>query len=271
MFRIQDIKGTGDHIIAYKIIEKQYIDNVVNRGQIFFGLLDDYRRMEEDGKHEIGDFHEAALTNYIYEYIEIDGSYEEIHGPNAGNNIRMNANQCAFCFYMIGLKSYDNGSDGRYRFCIPYSELKKICKDKGGIENCAIIVFDRDTITKIYNSLKVRGLPYAGGKIIYDDFNYIPEHTDIHSWQYALECCFHKQKQYAYQNEFRIVALNDKKEPIKDLLIDVAENEIQVLNLKDGCNFCSCIEVTSNKVSERIVKVRFNIEHTLEAVNINET
>lgn len=164
MFDIQNIKGTGDHIIAYKIIEKKYIDNIVNRGQIYFGLLENYRRMEQQDKREIGDFFEAALTNYIAEYIMIDGSYEEIHGPNVGNHIRINANQCAFCFYMVGLKSYNKGIDDKYRFRIPCSDLKKMCSDKGGIENCAIVIFDSVSIAKIYKSLKDRGLPYRGGK-----------------------------------------------------------------------------------------------------------
>lgn len=270
MFKIQNIKGTGDHIVAYKIIEKKYIDNMVNRGQIYFGLLEDYRRMEQYGKHEIGDYYEAALTNNIYEYILIDGSYEEFHGPNVGNHIRINANQCAFCFYMVGLKSYNKGIDGRYRFRIPCSDLEKMCNDKGGIENCAIVIFDRASIKKIYKRLKSMGLLYRGGKIIYDDLNYIPENTDTWSSKYALECCFHKQKQYTYQNEFRIAVLNREKKPIDDLFIEVEEKEFQVLTLKEGCDFCSCIAVKPNKKSEKIVEVSFHIEHTLKATT-NET
>ena len=270
MFRIQDIKGTGDHIIAYKIIEKKYIDSIAKRGQIYFGLLEDYRKMEDQGKHEIGDCYEAALTNKVHEYINIGGEYQEIHGPHAGNNIRINANQCAFCFYMVGLKSFIHEADDRYRLCIPYHELKVLCKDKGGIENCAIIIFDSDTVIKIYDALKGRGFHYAGAKIAYDDYDYIPK-CDIKSQDYALEYCFHKLKQYAYQNEFRIAVLNKEKEPIKDFFIDVEENEIQVLDLKDGYDFCSYVKLTPNIISEKIVEVKFDMEHTLEAVKKHET
>lgn len=266
MFRIQDIKNGEDYIVAFKVIEKQYIDNIVNQGQFYFSLIEDYRKMEGEGNQEIGDRYEASLTTRISEYIKIGGNYEEIHGPNAGNNIRINANQCAFCFYMIGLNSYDNEADNKYRFCIPYSELKNICKDKGGIENCAIIIFDRNTIKKIYSGLKAKGFFFKGSEVVYDDFNYIPENPDVNSWQYALECCFHKRKKHAYQNEFRIVALNDKKEPISDLFIEVGENEIQVIDLKDYCNFCSYIEVTASEVSNNITGVYFSIGHSLEPV-----
>lgn len=271
MFDVQDINGNDDLIIAYKIVEKEYVDRIVNLGHIFFSLVENYRRMEQQDKHEIGDRYEAGLTNYISEYIKLDGKYVEIHGPNVGNNARINANQCAFCFYMVGLKSYDCGVDGKYRFRIPYSDLKKICKDKGGIGNCAIIVFDSNTITKIYDSLKSRGFLYEGGKVIYDDFNYIPKYKDIDSWQYALECCFHKLNCYSYQNEFRIVALNDERRPIADLFIDVDENEIQVLELKDGCDFCSCIEMEAKMISDKIVGVSLHIEHSLETVTTDET
>ena len=171
MFRIQDIKGNGDHLIAYKIVEKKYIDNIVNLGQIYFGLLEDYRKMETQKKHEIGDSFEAAQTIKISSYININGEYEQLHGSIAGNNIRINANQCAFCFYMVGLKSFENKGDDEYSYFIPWQELDMICRDKGGIENCAIIIFSIDTIHKIYAELKKRGFNYAGSKVKYDDYD----------------------------------------------------------------------------------------------------
>lgn len=270
MFRVEDIRGYDDHMIAYKVVEKKYIDNLVNQGQIYFGLLEDYRKMEQENKCQIGDCHEAALTNYICEYVEIDGQYVEIHGPNAGNNIRINANQCAFCFYMVGLKSYIKGADEKYRFCISGTDLEKICIDKGGIENCAIIIFDCDVIEKIYNELKNRKLLFRSHKIIYDDFNYVPK-CNINTELFQLECCFHKQKKYAYQNEYRIAALNNKKKPIDDLFIKVEENDFQVVELKDGHDFCCCVEVNAHKISEKEVLVNFCFEHSLRAVKTNET
>lgn len=265
MFRIEDIKGNNDCIIAYKIVEKQYVDSIVNRGQIYFGLLKDYRRMEAEGKDSIGDRYEASLTTQIMECIgDSQGNYTEIHGSNAGCNIRINANQCAFCCYMVGLKSFEKGVDGKYRLRIPYSDLKRICEDKGGVEKCSIIIFDTRQISKICDSLKRRKLWHDRGKIIYDDYDYIPKNKDIKSPDYALECCFHKQKKYAYQKEFRIAALNTDKKPIDDLFIAVEENDFQVAELKDGYDFCCCVEVQAREIYPRVVEVELNFEHTLE-------
>lgn len=265
MFRIEDIKGNNDCIIAYKIVEKQYVDSIVNRGQIYFGLLEDYRRMEAEGKDSIGDRCEASLTSQIMECIgDSKGNYIEIHGPNAGCNIRINANQCAFCCYMVGLKSFEKGTDGKYRLRISYSDLKRICEDKGGVEKCSIIIFDLNQIIKMYDSLKEKRLPYAGYKIMYDDYDYIPQNKDIKSPGYALECCFHKQKKYAYQKEFRIAALNTDQKPIDDLFIAVEENDFQVAELKDGYDFCCCVEVQAREISPKVVEVELNFEHTLE-------
>lgn len=265
MFRIEDIKGNNDCIIAYKIVEKQYVDSIVNRGQIYFGLLENYRRMAQEGKDSIGDRYEASLTTKIMVCIgDSKGNYKEIHGPNAGCNIQIDKNQCAFCCYVVGLKSFDKGTDGKYRLRIPYSDLKRICEDKGGIEKCSIIIFDLNQIIKIYDSLKEKRLRYAGYKIMYDDYDYIPQNKDIKSPGYALECCFHKQKKYAYQKEFRIAALNTDKKPIDDLFIAVEENDFQVAELKDGYDFCCCVEVQAREISPRVVEAELNFEHTLE-------
>ena len=270
MFQVENIKDNDDYLFAYKIVEKQFIDNIVNKGQIYFSLLGDYRLMAQQNKCEIGDVNEAALTSQVHEYIEIDGQYEEIHGPSAGNNIRINANQCAFCFYMVGLKSFNKTDTQEYMFNIPYIELKKICKDKGGIDNCAIIIFDISVIHKIYDELKSRKLPYAGYKVLYDDFNYIPNNKNINSLSYALECCFHKNNKYSYQNEFRIVAINSEKKPLNDLFIRVDKNDFQVLELKKGFEFYSCTKVQVKKDLEKIAIVQFNSEHGLKAVTKNE-
>ena len=64
--------------------------------------------------------------------------FEEIHGHKTGNNIRINANQCAFCCYGIGLKRFGKESETKYIHEIPESLLTELCRDKGGVENCAI-------------------------------------------------------------------------------------------------------------------------------------
>lgn len=270
MFKIEDIRGTGDYILAYKIIENQYIENFLDRGQIYFGLLQDYRKMENEDKRDIGDSNEAALTNQVLQYVDMNGEWEEIHGPNVGNTVRINANQCAFCFYMVGLKSFDKQEENKYRFLIDYSTLEKFCADKGGVANCSIIIFWADTIQGIYNALKERNFPYAGGKIMYDNLDYQPQY-DIGSWQYALECCFHKRKKYSYQNEFRIVALNTQNSAIDDLFVESIKQDIQVLALKPRCDFQCDVDIHAEKVADKMMGVSFSFTHSLKMVMDNET
>ena len=269
MFNVDDISGIGDHILAYKIVEKKYVENIVNRGQIYFGLLENYRRMENISGNSIGDRYEASLSTMIAEYIKIDGKYVEIHGPTTGCNARINANQCAFCFYMVGLKAFDKCTDGRYTYTISSSDLDVLCQDKGGVENCAIITFDINTIGKIYDELKQRKLYFASNKVIYDDFHYKPENP-IDSWKYAIECAFHKLKIFSYQNEFRIVALNTAKQPIDDLFIDVTPDDFQVLSLKSGHDFCSNIELQVSPIDDKIVGVHFTFSQNLQTNGNNK-
>ena len=219
MFRIEDIKNNDDYVVFFKIIEKKYINNFLKEGQIYFGLLDDYRKMEGQGQQSVGDSYEASLTQKVQIYIGFnDSDFEEIHGHKAGNNIIINAKQCAFCCYAVGLKRFDKVSETTYIHEIPASLLAEMCRDKGGVENCAIIMFDDEFIHQILDELKTKKLSYMSKKVSYDDYDYIPQ-FDIHSKEYLLDCCFHKRSKYKYQNEFRIAVLNKENAPIKDLLV----------------------------------------------------
>ena len=62
MFRIENIKDNDDFVVFFKIIEKKYINNFLKEGQIYFGLLDDYRKMEGQGQQSVGDSYEASFT-----------------------------------------------------------------------------------------------------------------------------------------------------------------------------------------------------------------
>ncbi len=263
MFDVGMLCGTNDHILGYKIVEKKYVKNIVKDGQIYFGLLQDYRKMEQQDRCSIGDSKEASLSMNVQQFIEIDNKYVEIHGFNAGNNARFNAKQCAFCFFMEGLKSFTKCSDGKYRYHILNSDLQRICKDKGGISQCSLIIFDIDLVFKICDELISRKLPYMSGKIIYDDFYYIPKSDDIKSRQYALECCFHKEKRFSYQHEFRIATLNTENKPINDLFVDVEDDYFQVMDLKDGYDFCCCADILAEKKDFGKVDVCFNFTHDL--------
>lgn len=263
--RIQDSGHFDDFIFAYKIVEKAYVQNIVEHGQIYFGLLRNYRKMEQESKSAVGDAGEATVTKQVREYLKVNGEYVEIHGPNAGYNCRVNANQCAFCLYSDGLKSFEKLSKNKYQYTIPYSVIDAICKDKGGVENCAIIIFDINLIRKIYDALRERKLQFLGQKVIYDDFDYIPVNKEIGSSKYALECCFHKEKRYAYQKEFRIAVLNTEDNPINDLFIPVAPNDFQVMGLANGFEFQCLVEITA-EATGNIAQVRFNCTHALKAV-----
>ncbi len=258
MFKVENIRENDDYVIFFKIIEKKYITNFQQDGQVYFGLLKDYRKIENEGQQEIGDFCEASLTRKTQIYISIpDGKYERIHGDKAGNNIRINANQCAFCFYALGLKRFDKKSETKFIHKIPTDLLEKLCRDKGGVENCVIMVFYDDFIHKIIDEINKKGLPCAANRVLYDDYEYIPQ-FDINSNEYALECCFHKRAKYKYQNEFRIVTLNNKDEPLKDLYVDVAPDQLQFLEVKNNQDFICEINLNVQEL-EKAHRVAFDI------------
>ena len=262
MFRIENIKDNDDFVVFFKIIEKKYINNFLKEGQVYFGLLDDYRKMEEKGQQNIGDSYEASLTQKVQIYIGFnDSDFEEIHGHKAGNNIIINAKQCAFCCYAVGLKRFDKESETTYIHEIPASLLAEMCRDKGGVENCAIIIFDDEFIHQILDELKTKKLSYMSKKVSYDDYDYIPQ-FDIHSKEYLLDCCFHKRSKYKYQNEFRIAVLNKENAPIKDLYVDVTSNQLQVLELKCGYDFRCEINVDAHEMG-KICGVEFDISCSL--------
>lgn len=230
--RIQDSGKFEDFIFAYKIVEKKYVKSIIEQGQIYFGLLENYRKMEQQDKYAVGDSSEASLTKKVNSFLNIGGKWVEIHGPNVGYNSRINANQCAFCLYAVGLQSCNEIAENELEYTIPYSTLEAFCKDKGGINNCSIIVFELTEIRKIYDALRQRKLPFSGNRVIYDNFDYIPQNRSIQTPEYAIECCFHKDKRFAYQREFRIVARNTANKPIDDLFIDVHPGNLPVLELK---------------------------------------
>lgn len=263
MFDVDRIKDNGDNIFAFKIVEKKYVDSIVKQGQIYFNLLQNYRIMGSNDMTEIGDFSEATLSKNIFQYIEVDGEYIEIHGANAGYNSRVNANQCAFCFYMVGLKNYMKESDNTYRHIIPAKDLELFCKEKGGIENCAIVVFDRHLIPRIYSELRKRNLSYAGNQITYDDFYYIPQ-NETNTLAYALEVAFHKSSRLKYQHEFRIVALNTDKTPINDLYVPVYPGDFDVIDLESNCDFHSVVTVDEKPKAGGVHEVCFSAIHSLE-------
>ena len=108
MFRVDDIKGNNDFVVFFKIIEKKYIKNFQKDGQVYFGLLEDYRKMDKIGQQDVGDSYEASLTKRIQIYLKFaDSEYEEVHGCKTGTSLIINANQCAFCFYGLGMKCFD--------------------------------------------------------------------------------------------------------------------------------------------------------------------
>lgn len=46
MFRVDDIKGNNDFVVFFKIIEKKYIKNFQKDGQVYFGLLEKWRKTD---------------------------------------------------------------------------------------------------------------------------------------------------------------------------------------------------------------------------------
>lgn len=68
MFNVEHIHDGNDSIIAYKIVEQKYIDRIIKDGQIYFGLLKNYRRMEDKNMRAIGDNQEASLSTTFRRY-----------------------------------------------------------------------------------------------------------------------------------------------------------------------------------------------------------
>lgn len=247
-FDVKHIKDKNGYLMFFKIIENKYIDSLTSNGQIYFSLLSAYREMEKEGKTAIGDKTECSLTHKVSEYIICDGETYEIHGKTSGYNARVENNQCAFCFYALEMKDYDRIAENKLRHVIPYAILEKICKDKGGVSNCSISIFDDQVIHKIYSALCKKQIKYAGQHVEYDNFDYVPKH-DINSVEYSIEAAFHKLENYSYQHEFRIVAINHCHEPIIDLYIDVEKNNFNVIKLRKNMDFYS--EITYNVVQEK--------------------
>ena len=250
MFKVENIRESNDFVVFFKIIEKKYIKNFQKDGQVYFGLLEDYRKMEGNGQQNVGDSYEASLTKQVQIYISVaDSAYEEVHGHSTGSNLIINANQCAFCFYGLGLKCFDKESETKFIHEIPADLLEDICNDKGGTENCAIMIFDNKFVHSIIDEIKNRKLSFMSKKVSYDDYDYIPE-FDIHSKEYSLECCFHKRRKYNYQNEFRIAVLNSENAPIKDLYVDVETVQLQFLELKSGYDFRCEIDIDAHETGK---------------------
>ena len=249
MFNIANIKGNDDYIIFFKIIEKQFVGKLVKDGQVFLNLLSTYRTMENiECKKSIGDKCEGLLTKKVNEYVEVEGEYHQIHGSDSGYNITINENQCAFCCYAVGLKNFASEDNQNYHHRIPYSTIERVCKDKGGVNNCVILAFDIDVIDKICNALYGK-MSFRRGTVIYDDFDYIPE-NDIDSIKYALECCFHKGTEYEYQNEFRIAVINNTNAAIDTLYINVEEKDFDIIELKENCDFNCSVNVVSKRIED---------------------
>ena len=269
MFNISDIKGTDDYLIFFKIIEKDYLQKLVKDGQVYFSLLSTIREMEQnEGKSSIGDKNECLLTKEIYEYIGYEGEYHQIHGPKSGYNAKINCNQCAFCSYALGLKEFMTEDNHNYYHKMPYSTIENICKDKNGIDNCVMVIFYRDIVDRVLDSLYGR-YSYNSGPVIYDDFHYKPQH-DINSEKYALECCFHKETKYEYQKEFRIAAINHTNHPIDNIYINVTENDFTIMELKENCDFCCSVKIDAERIEDyngkEQQKVQFSFSLDFEAI-----
>ena len=269
MFNISDIKGTDDYLIFFKIIEKDYLQKLVKDGQVYFSMLSTIREMEQkEGKSSIGDKNECLLTKKIQEYIVYEGEYYQIHGEDSGYNVKINSNQCVFCSYAVGLKSFVSEDNQNYYHKVPYSTIRDICKDKNGIENCVILAFDINIINRICNALR-DNFSFSKGSIIYDDFDYIPR-NDINSEKYALECCFHKESKYEYQKEFRIAAINHTKHSIDNLYIDVTENDFTIMELKENCDFCCYVKMDTERIEDyngkEQQKVQFSFSFDFETI-----
>ena len=171
-FKINQI-DKNEHLFYFKIIENQYITNFIEQGQIYMGLLKKYRVMEnQEGNCEIGDQFEAAFPNSMGAFIKINEKYEEISGVNVGNNIRSDMKQCIFSSYSQGIKDFEKIDEQTIVQVFSKEELYKICKEKGGIKNCSVIVFDTKLVLKIIDEIKKKNLYFMSKPIVYDDGNY---------------------------------------------------------------------------------------------------
>ena len=239
---LRDFK-TIDYIALFKIIENEYAEKTAKEGQMYFNTLSYFRTAAtEKGRQAVGDATEACLTHKVEEYIVFEDEMYQIHGKSSGYNVRISNNQCVYCLYAVEKEKFKEISENKYRYIIPYSTLSEICADKGGIENCSIIAFSEKILYKLQHQLTKRNFSHAGGKISYDDFEYVPKH-DINSFEYSLESAFHKEKKYSYQNEFRIVTINSVNSPIDKLTLSLSSNDFCVIPLKDKSNFCCDVDI----------------------------
>ena len=77
---------------------------------------------------------------------------------------------------------------------------------------------------------------------------------------------FPQKKKYNYQNEFRIVALNAIDEPLTNLYVDIAPNQLQFLELRNAYDFICKIDLKAQEI-ENICAVYYDISCFLSDTN----
>ena len=220
-----------------KLVEKEFVKNILNDGQIYFNLISNYRDLQNNqNKNAVGDKTECQLTTKISLFIEDHSGKCRAFHSKQGSKAFINSNQCAFCLYAVTPQMFkpigkNNQNIDENELCLDKVMFKKftdtIMSDK---KDGSFIIFRKNVIDKIVEELKKRNLSYGYGLVAYDNFDYIPEY-EINSQKYILECCFHKLEKYSYQNEYRIVALNTKKSPIDDLYITLEKEDFTLIDL----------------------------------------
>ena len=212
-------KGHKIPILLLRIDYKDRIEELCLNGHIYMGLVSKYHKKANNSQSElISDHYEGKGTTWIRQFIDLNPP-NDAKGPNlcylgTGKQSFLNANQCVFC--MIGVEKI---SESEETWTLPWPEILGMLGERKVDECAVLIMWDTTNFIKRWQTeMLKRDLFSMAGFVEYDDHDFDNKH-DSFTAGYALESCFHKDKRYAGQHEYRFAACANEKEDIKDLYI----------------------------------------------------
>ena len=185
-----------DNFFLLKFGQKEHLDLLLNKGQLFFSSLERFRDM--DGSEEIKDLNEG-----VSKVKDATGGVLHVKDPETGELVKLgvitsgktrwhNSNTESvriFCTYMhkIDIKDFPN----------PMKSLPTDLAENMGYDHCLIITNPRGFILKVRKYLTDQGIDFMDAPV---------EYVDKEKFEGEL-LPHHKDLRYSHQNEFRIGAV----------------------------------------------------------------
>ena len=222
---VQNLQVKGTPLIKFQNADR--IEQF-KQGKIWMNSLKVFREMAQKSP-EIGDDYEAVfhINEAVAHITPIDGGSTTMAPIN--NELMKTAHMNDFVFCMFGINPNVNN--------FTFSEEQKEKMLEFG--DTALIITDSDEFYKrIQSALKVKGIPLERafcGFVKYYDESVDSVNVIVDLMRGMHNVAFQKRKDYAYQQEFRILVFND----------DVAKRNIEL----DIGDISDISEVVSSKVA----------------------